>query len=102
MKLLTLQEIELTTFDTQFKQSPFAQLIATLLCVGLVIGAICWHCFGDFPMGGVIFSGGFFGSFAWMCFSSYKKSLAPTNWILSIDPDRILVKLLTLSCICCR
>jgi hypothetical protein len=92
MKLLTLQEISPTPLDTQFKQSPLVQLIAALLFVGLIVGALCWHCLGDFPLGGVIFTGGFFGLFAWISFPSYIKSRAPTNWILSIGPDRILVK----------
>jgi len=89
---MTLKEINTTALYAQFKQSPLAQLIAAMLFVGLIMGTVCWHYFGDFPLGGVIFSGGFFGLFAWISFSSFKKSLAPTNWILSVGPDRILVK----------
>lgn len=92
MQLLKLTEISTTALCARFKQSPFSQLIATMLFVGFIIGAVCWHYVGDFPLGGVIFCGGIFGLFAWISLSSFKKSLAPTNWLLSVNPDQIQVK----------
>jgi len=92
MKLLVLQDAHLSPLGCRFRQSPLAQFTAFLLFAGLTVGALCWHRFGDLPLLGAIFGSGFMGLFSLLFFSIFKKSLAPTNWILAIGPDRVLVK----------
>ena len=92
MQLITLNEIKTPVTYARFKQSPLAQMIATILFVSLIIGIMCAHIFGDVPLGVAVFCSGFIGLFAWFSFSSFKKSLSAHNWILSISPDLIQVK----------
>jgi hypothetical protein len=92
MNLLVLQDVNLSPLDCRFRQSPLAQFGAFLLFASLAVGAFCWYRFGDLPLLVTIFSGGFLGLISLLFFSIFKKSLAPTNWILAVGPDRILIK----------
>jgi CHASE2 domain-containing sensor protein len=95
MRRMTLQAVNTTSLDRRFKQSPLAQLIATMLFISLIIGAACWHSFGDFPLGIVILCGVFFGLLALISFLALKShwlpptgscQLAQIRFWLSSDP----------------
>jgi hypothetical protein len=92
MKLLVLQDVAFNNLDGRFRHSPLADLITLLVFFSLVAGAICWYWFGDLPLYAVILFGGFMLIMGRMAFFNFRKSLAPTNWLLAIGPDRILIK----------
>lgn len=92
MKLLVLQDVTLTNLDRRFRQSPLAQFIASLLFFSLAVAAACWYWFGNLPLFVAIFSGGFMFLLSLIFFSTFRKALAPTNWILAVGPDRVLIK----------
>ncbi len=87
-----VHKIEATGRHTTFKQSILAHAIALLVFSGLAVGFICWHHFGDFPVGVALFACGFMGLFALFAFSLFKKALAPSNWLFILEPDRISIK----------
>ena len=94
MQIITLKEVSNTSLCTRFRQPPLAHLIAAMVFVGLIIGAIYWHNVDEdnFPVGALVSCSVLFGLPAWLCLSAFKKSLAPSNWILLVSPNQILVK----------
>ena len=92
MKLLRLQDAALTHLDVRFRQSPLALLIPSLIFFSITAGIVYKYLFDELPLCAAIPSGGFTLIFGLMVFSSFRKSLAPTNWFLAIGPDRVLVK----------
>lgn len=92
MKIIKLNEVNNTSLCTRFKQSSLALLNATIFLVVLIIGVIWWHNVGNFLLVGVIFCCGFFGFIALLSFSNFKKSLTPSNWILLVSPNQIIIK----------
>jgi len=94
MQIIKLKEVNNTSLCTRFKQSPLAHLIATMICASLIIGAIYWHNVdaNDFPLGVLILVSVLFSIPTLLSFFSFKKSLAPSNWILLISPNQVLVK----------
>jgi len=92
MQILKLKDVQLTTQERIFKESAFKQFLAGLLFAGLVIGMFFWNRFGDLPFFAFVFSGFFLALFSIFFFRCFAKTLAPTNWLLAIGPDRVLIK----------
>ena len=92
MQLLTLQDLNLTNLGRKFKQSPLAQLVATVIFVSLAAGMFCWYRLGELPGIIAVFSGGFLLLIGLICFTTFMKSLAPTNWVMAVGPNRVLIK----------
>jgi hypothetical protein len=92
MQLLRLQDVNLTAQDRVFKESALVIFVAGLVFAGLAVGIYLWNRFGDLPFFFVVVSGGFLALFSIICFGCFAKTLAPTNWLLAVGPDRILIK----------
>jgi hypothetical protein len=92
MKLHALQDVTLTNLDARFRQSPLTQFMASFVFAAFVAGAVYWYWAGDLSLFGAILLGGVMFVMGLMFFRTFKKALAPTNWILAIGPDRVLVK----------
>jgi len=92
MQLLRLQDAQLNIQDRIFKESAFLQFLGAVVFAGLAVGMYMWHRFGDLPFFFVVVSGGFLALFSLMCFRSFSRTLAPTNWVAAVGPDRILIK----------
>ena len=92
MKLLVLEDTALTNLDMKFRQSPLAQLIPSLIFFSLTGGAVYWYWFRGMHLITAVLFGGMMFLMGLALFSSFKKALAPTNWLLAIGPDRVLIK----------
>jgi hypothetical protein len=87
-----IRKIEATEPHIIFKQSMLPHAIALISFTGLSVGFICWHHFGNCPLNIALIFGGFMGLFVLYTFSILKKTLAPSNWLLTLESDRISIK----------
>jgi hypothetical protein len=92
MQLLKLQDVQLTVQDRIFKESALLTFFAAVVFAGLAVAMSVWNRFGDLPFFFVVVSGGFLASFSLICFGCFAKTLAPTNWLLAVGPDRMMIK----------
>ena len=95
MILLSLEEVNLTSNYRIFKQSAITQLIFLLIILA-IMGGTGWFILKKEPSGVEIFFFAIFQIFwlffAIIVFSSFKKSLAKTNWLLAIGLSNVYVK----------
>ena len=92
MELLKLDEIQFSTQDIVFKESPLNHFIAVIVFIAIEVALFAGYKFGKLPLFGLILTCLFFLIFLAFSFNSLKKSLASTNWLFVIGPDRILIK----------
>jgi hypothetical protein len=92
MQLLKLKDVQLTTQEFIFKESALVQFLAGLLGIGIGIGIFLGYRYGKLPFYVFVLSGVLPVLFSIMCFRHCAKAMAPTNWVLAIGPDRILIK----------
>jgi len=92
MQLLKLSDVQLTPDSRIFKESALVHLIATLIFTGAAIGVYLWYRFRELPLYLFILLGGLLLLFSMVCFRSFKKALARTNWLFAVGPDKILIK----------
>jgi hypothetical protein len=92
MQLLKLKNVQLTTQECIFKESALIQFLAGLLGVGIGIGIFLGYRYGKLPFYVFVLSGIVPVLFSAICFRHCAKAMAPTNWLLAIGPDRILIK----------
>jgi hypothetical protein len=92
MELLSLQEAQLSVQDRTFKDTGVVSFVVGLTGLASVIGVFLWYRFGDAPLALLIFSGGFMALFSLAFLSSFAKALKKENWLIAIDPERLLIK----------
>ncbi len=82
----------MTVQDRIFKESALLTFIAAVVFAGLAVAMYLWNRFGELPFLSVVVSGGFLALFSLICFRCFAKTLAPTNWLLAVGPDQMMVK----------
>jgi hypothetical protein len=92
MQLYKLENIHLAVQEHIFKESSFLQFLAALLFAGMGIGMFLWNRFGNLPFFVIVISGIFLALFSIICFRHLAKTLTPTNWLVAVGPDRIIIK----------
>ena len=92
MQLLKIKDVQLTTQESVFKESALVQFLAGLIGVGFGIGMFLGYRYGKLPFYVFILSGVLPALFSIMCFRHCAKAMSPTNWLLAIGPDRVLIK----------
>jgi hypothetical protein len=97
MKILSLKDISLRQTDQVYRASALGSAVATLLMIGLVATAeylLTEGHIGKFspPIVIVIGLGLFFLMFRWLVGTIWKAARRPTNWVLRIRGNEILIK----------
>lgn len=92
MQVLKLQDVHRTVEDRVFKESALVSLGAALGFAGCAVGMYLWYRFGTLPRIVIFFSGGTLSLISLVCFSCFAKTLASTNWLVAINPSRMLIK----------
>lgn len=92
MRLLRLQDVQFTVDDRVFRQSRLPHLLAGIVLLAACGGVVAAHFWGDMPLGMMLASGGGLLLGALLFFASFFKSLRGTNWVLAVNPTRMLIK----------
>jgi hypothetical protein len=92
MELITLQAIDNSRPASRFKHSPLSNLVMALIFLSITLGIVWWYHTSELPLVILLISGGGCALFSLICFATFKKSLAPENWILSLSPQVVLIK----------
>lgn len=92
MKLIQIQNIQLSKYKNIFKESSRSRLFNVLLIFLLVPGLLFLFDKAKIPRWVIIASTGSYGLFALCHFNVFVKTLSPFNWLLAIDNDGVLIK----------
>lgn len=84
MELLALQDVNLTIHDRRFKHSVASPFIAGVIFLSLAVGSYLGYRLGKIPLSGVFAAGGFFLFLALMFLGTFRKAMAPTNWLMGV------------------
>jgi hypothetical protein len=96
MKFYTLEDVPLRADDQVFKSSPVGKAIATVIMYGIAITALVlavrgYHLDKITPVGFYCIAG-FFGLFGLIPLSYFRASLKPTNWLLRLHREGLILK----------
>jgi hypothetical protein len=94
MRLLTLEQAQPTTEDVVFEQQALPPLFGALAFLAVSVGCIIglFNADGLYQTIGLILGAALFLIGSLVAFSCFRKALLPTNWLVALGPDRMLIK----------
>ncbi len=92
MELLRPKEVNLTSLDSRFRQSPIGKLLATITLLGFSVMFIVLYFKGEMELGAALIATAICLLIAFFTFGTFLMNIRPSAWNLAVSSGVVFVK----------